>query len=749
MNDSKLNNELYNLAETILNGNHSLSYKMKGFSMYPTLRPGDIGLVEKFGTEEYKVGDIVVFKSNGILVGHRLIEINIENGERIYITRGDKSPRNDAPFRNEDLLGKITSFERKNRKIKINSPLSKMRKFSVLHFHKHTLNIYNFMLRNENRINSLFSNLRSIKRNVSIVSKGSEKVFIINAVISVLQGIIPFIIIVCIKSLVDYLSITSTQNIREQLFFISLLIGTALVFLLSAVLSEIKTLYSEKLSQSITRRIYEKLHKKHALLDLSNYENPDKQDKIHRAVQEASFRPIKIMNALLLGIKSIASVLFLIGLFISIKWYLVVILLIAIIPDVFVRLKFSKKLYELKDSQSTKEREMYYYNRILTGFPFAKELKLFGFSDFFLKRFSKVQETLYEQKISLRKSELRLGIFAQIFAVVLIFISLGYVSLLKINGEISIGTVVLFFFAFQRGYSVLNEFFRSITQILEDNTFLKDVIDFLNAPTRAKSISDFIVPFSLNKEIRFENVSFRYESSKRDALKSININIPAGKTVAFVGANGSGKTTLIKLLCGFYEPDSGRILFDGIDSNQIGQKVVCENITAVFQDFALYNIPVFENLGLGDIQKSFNLEKAKEAAKAAGIDDIIETLPNGYHTLLGNLFKGGEELSIGQWQKMAIARAFYRNSSLILMDEPSSALDANSEMQIINSLKDLSQGKTAVIVSHRLTTVQWADLIYFFQDGEVVESGSHNELMALKGSYFALFQTANKQFEES
>ncbi|NDP21251.1 MAG: signal peptidase I [Paludibacter sp.] len=749
MNDSKLNNELYNLAETILNGNHSLSYKMKGFSMYPTLRPGDIGLVEKFGTEEYKVGDIVVFKSNGILVGHRLIEINIENGERIYITRGDKSPRNDAPFRNEDLLGKITSFERKNRKIKINSPLSKMRKFSVLHFHKHTLNIYNFMLRNENRINSLFSNLRSIKRNVSIVSKGSEKVFIINAVISVLQGIIPFIIIVCIKSLVDYLSISSTQNIREQLFFISLLIGTALVFLLSAVLSEIKTLYSEKLSQSITRRIYEKLHKKHALLDLSNYENPDKQDKIHRAVQEASFRPIKIMNALLLGIKSIASVLFLIGLFISIKWYLVVILLIAIIPDVFVRLKFSKKLYELKDSQSTKEREMYYYNRILTGFPFAKELKLFGFSDFFLKRFSKVQETLYEQKISLRKSELRLGIFAQIFAVVLIFISLGYVSLLKINGEISIGTVVLFFFAFQRGYSVLNEFFRSITQILEDNTFLKDVIDFLNAPTRAKSISDFIVPFSLNKEIRFENVSFRYESSKRDALKSININIPAGKTVAFVGANGSGKTTLIKLLCGFYEPDSGRILFDGIDSNQIGQKVVCENITAVFQDFALYNIPVFENLGLGNIQKSFNLEKAKEAAKAAGIDDIIETLPNGYHTLLGNLFKGGEELSIGQWQKMAIARAFYRNSSLILMDEPSSALDANSEMQIINSLKDLSQGKTAVIVSHRLTTVQWADLIYFFQDGEVVESGSHNELMALKGSYFALFQTANKQFEES
>jgi len=215
-----------------------------------------------------------------------------------------------------------------------------------------------------------------------------------------------------------------------------------------------------------------------------------------------------------------------------------------------------------------------------------------------------------------------------------------------------------------------------------------------------------------------------------------------------VGANGSGKTTLIKLLCGFYQPNSGKILFDGVDAGLIGQTTISQNITAVFQDFALYNLPAIYNLGLGDIHSPIDIEKAKKAAQEAGIADIIEHLPDGYNTMLGNLFKGGEELSIGQWQKMAIARAFYRDSPLILMDEPSSALDADAELQIINSLRKLAQDKTAVIISHRLSTVQWADMIYFFHEGEVVESGSHTELMSLKGKYFSLFQTANARIEK-
>ena len=710
--------------------------------MYPTLKPGDIGFIEKCSPEQLKIGDIVVFKSNNLLVGHRLIDMYFDKGVRVFVTKGDKSPNSDAPFTGDELLGRMTSFQRKKNIRKLDSPIKKLQRFTALHFSKYNIPVVDLLLRINGKSGRLTSGFKSIKNNISAVTKHSEKVLLVNVIISILQGVLPFVVIVCIKSLIDNLTGTSAINPEQRTTFILLLVVTALVFLANGILSEVRSYFSEKLSQSVIRCIYEKLHHKHASLDLSHYENHSEQDKIHRAVQEASFRPIKIINELLTGIKSVAAALFLVGLFINIRWYLIVLLTIAIIPGIFVRLKFSRKLYKLKESQSTKEREMYYYNRVLTGFPFAKEMKLFGFFGFFKQRFTNVQENLFEEKIALRKSELWMGIFSQAFAVILIFISLGFVSYLRIKGEISTGTVVLFFFAFQRGYSVLNDFFRSITQILEDNTFLNDFMDFLNMPTASNS-NDQVSAFSLTKGIQVQNVSFRYETSKRDALKSVNLTIPAKKTVAFVGANGSGKTTLIKLLCGFYQPVEGKILFDGVDSTQLGQTKICENITAVFQDFALYNIPAIENLGLGNINTPLHLEKARKAAQAAGIDEVLQNLHDGYNTMLGNLFKGGEELSIGQWQKIAIARAFYRDAPLILMDEPSSALDADAELQIINSLKKLSENKTAVIISHRLSTVQWADIIYFFEEGEVIESGSHTELMSKKGKYYSLFLTVN------
>jgi len=744
MKQEELNNQLFNFAETLLEDDHSLSYKMRGNSMYPTLKPGDIGKVEKCSPQELKVGDIIVFRLNNILIGHRLIKISNENDELVFIAKGDNSPTTDLPFKSDAFLGRLNSFQRENNITHVESLKMKIKRFNALKFPKLSLLFNNLNLRINSYYERFTTGFKSLKQNFALIANQSHKELLTNSIIAFFQGILPFVIIITIKSLIDYLTQTTELDTHQQLIFVSLLVITALVFLVNAILSEINGFYSEKLSQSVTRRIYELLHKKHATLDISHYENPEEQDKIHRAVQEASFRPIKMINELLGAIKSIAAALFLVTIFVSIRWYLVVLLFVAIIPGILVKWKYSQKIYQMKISQSTKEREMYYFNRILTGFPFAKEMKLFGFFGFFLQRFTTAQNKLFKQKLDLRKSELWLAVFAQIFAIALIFISLGYISYLKLSGAISIGTVVLFFFAFQRGYSVLNEFFRSLTQIREDNTFLNDFVAFLNMPTKSNNYKNSQLQFSLNKAIKIEDVSFRYESSKRNALKSINVTIPAGKTVAFVGANGSGKTTLIKLLCGFYQPDSGRILFDNTDATELGQTLVCENITAVFQDFALYNILALENIGLGDNQKALNIDRAKSAAQAAGIDAIIENLPNGYYTLLGNLFKGGEELSIGQWQKMAIARAFYRDSPLILMDEPSSALDAESELQIINSLKKLSRDKTAVIISHRLTTVQWADLIYVFDEGQVLESGTHQELLELKGKYYALFLTTNK-----
>jgi len=742
MKQTDLTNQLLDFAETILDDDHSLSIKMQGYSMYPTLRAGDVGNVQKCVPEDLKIGDIIVFRSNNKLVAHRLIQIKSTKGIRFYLTKGDKNYHFDPPFTDESLVGILKTFTRKNRVIKIDALKMKIQRFNALHLSKISILFFDTILRILFYWQRLKTNLQSIQKNLAFVGKGSKKELTLNIIIAVFQGVLPFLVIVCIKALIDVLTKSTAFNKGEQQYFIFLLVITAAVFLINAILIEIRSYFSEKLSQSVTRRIFSILHKKHASLDLSHYENPAEQDKIHRAVQEASFRPIKILNEFINGIRSIAAALFMLILFVSIKWYLVVLLVASIIPSVFVRLKYSQKRYALKESQSTKEREMYYFNRVLTGFPFAKEMKLFGFSSFFLKRFSGAQDVLFDEKLSLRKTEIRAVIYSEIFAIVLIFISLGYVSLLKINGLISIGTVVLFFFAFQRGYGVLNELFKSFTQLIEDNTFLNDFMAFLTMSSKSADNQLATANFSLQKEIEIKDVSFKYESSKREALSSINIRIPAGKTVAFVGANGSGKTTLIKLLCGFYQPHTGSIMYDGVDALSVGQTKICENITAVFQDFALYNVAAFENIGLGNISAEFDLDRAKQAAKSAGIDHVIEKLPSGYATLLGNLFKTGEELSIGQWQKIAIARAFYRDSALLLMDEPSSALDAISEQQIISSLKELSQDKTAIIISHRLSTVQWADTIYFFDEGKIVESGTHEELLALKAKYYSLYKSS-------
>lgn len=727
----------------LLNDHHSVMFRMQGNSMYPNLRDGDLGLVQKCSPEDLQIGDIVVFRTPDNFVAHRLVKILQKDDKTFFIARGDKNMSPDSPFSAEKLSGKITGFKREE---KLKTVRGKGVRTFFLHFRYLLIPFYNLILRLKSYNRRLKDNLKSLTENVKVIGEKSGKVFLPNAFIAMLQGVMPFLLIVCIKLLVDALTgietgvkaEAGTANSGLWTNALPLLVLTAVVFLLNALIMVVRGYFSEKLFHSVTHQTYRMLHQKHAALDLEYYENPQLQDKIHRAVQEAGFRPIKIMNELLSLIKSAASVIVMLVLFLSFKWYLVALLVLAILPGVYIRLRYSGKRYRLKESQSPAEREMSYFNRILTGFPFAKELRLFGFSDFFLHRFSKIEGNLHKENIHLQRSEMWANIYANVFAIVLIFVTLAYVAYLKATGLISIGRVVLFFFIFQRGFSVLNETFHSMAQLLEDNTFLNDFVDFLKLPVQKKK--NHAGPFHLENGITVKDVSFRYPTSKRKALSNVSLRIPAGKTVAFAGANGSGKTTMIKLLCGFYKPRDGEIRYDSQTISEIGEVQLRKHITAVFQDFALYNVPALENIALGNILEKVSEEKVHKAAQAAGIADVLELLPESYKTMLGPLFKYGEELSIGQWQKIAIARAFYREAPVLFMDEPSSALDASSEKQLLESMRELTKDKTVVLISHRLSTVQWADQIYFFDRGQVVESGSHEELMGLRGKYYAMFQ---------
>jgi len=741
MKNKDNNSQLHDFVEALLDDALTLEIKMQGYSMFPTLKNGDTAHVEKCTPDKVKRGDILVFKHNGKFIAHRFLKLKNENVHRFFVAKGDSNRHYDPLFNEKELIGKVISAT-KNGKIKsVNSFSQLFRTKLTLLFPTTITEVNNKLLQFQNRIRGVKSKLKNLRTNYKLAATGSGKEIFQNALIAFLQGVLPFVLIICIKWLIDYLTQTTNESTQQLFSFYGLLILTALVFLANGVTTELRGFLGEKLTQSIAKRMYDKVQHKHLSLQLSHLENPTELDKIHRAVQEATYRPVKFINELLTLLKSIASAVFLAGLFLTIKWYLVVMLIVAVIPGVLIRLKFARRFHKLKDTQSPAEREMYYYNRVLTGFPFAKEIKLFHFSSFFASRFKNLQKRLFGERISLRKSEVSWNIASHLFTVLLIFASLAYVSYLKIQGEITIGAVVLFFFAFQRGYSVLSELFKSGTQLLEDTSYLEDVRKFFDIKDSAIQHRSRM---ELKQSIRVENVSFSYETSKREALKNVNITIPAGKTIAIVGANGSGKSTFIKLLCGFYMPTSGEILYDDKSTLSLGQQAISKNMAAVFQDFALYNVSAMQNIALGNIDEKPDLDKITEAAKAAGIHEVLQNLPNGYHTILGNIFNGGEELSMGQWQKLAVARAFYRNAELLIMDEPSSALDVYSETQIMDSLRKMAENKTAIIISHRLTSVQWADEIYLFDKGEIIEHGTHDELIALKANYYKLYQATRK-----
>ncbi|MDM7912219.1 MAG: ABC transporter ATP-binding protein, partial [Methanotrichaceae archaeon] len=363
-------------------------------------------------------------------------------------------------------------------------------------------------------------------------------------------------------------------------------------------------------------------------------------------------------------------------------------------------------------------------------------------------RYTALRQQLRKEKLDLSVRKSKANLAAQAIEAIAIFGSLAFLAMEGMKGNITIGDITMYFGALVQGKAVIGSLLSSLTGLYEDRLFITNLYDFLDLePNIKEPLNPAKVHKPIEKGITFEGVSFSYPGSSSVTLNDVNMNIKPGQVIALVGSNGSGKTTLIKLLCRLYDPQKGKITIDGVDLTDLKISDLRREISVVFQDYARYDLSLAENIWLGSADGPLDMGKVEKAAKNSGADKVVRRLDAGYETPLGKWFDNGTDLSIGEWQKVALARAFIRDSQIIIMDEPTSSLDPKAEAEVFAKFKELAKGKTAIVIGHRLSTVRMADCIYLLNGGHIVEKGTHEELMALKGEYAQLFEIQSVNYK--
>ncbi len=504
---------------------------------------------------------------------------------------------------------------------------------------------------------------------------------------------------------------------------------TRAISLVDSVLTE---LHSNTVSMELMRHA--------ASLDLRHFESSEYQDRLERARRQAAGR-----NALLAQIfgqgQSIVTIVSLAaGLLVYAPW-LILLLLVSFVPSVISEAKFNTRSYYLNRMRSPERRELEYLRYIGASAETAKEIKLFGLGTFLVGRFKRLADTIMRDN---RRLATQRAIWGGLFSAISSLAYYGayaYIVWRTVEGQFSLGDLAFLSGSFLRLNGLFGQMLIGVTNIAGQSLYLDDLFSFFDIkPTIQLSPNPKPFPQPIREGIVFENVGFRYPDTERWAVRGLNFSLKAGEALALVGENGAGKTTIVKLLTRLYDSDEGRILVDGVDIRDIDILDLRTHIGVIFQDFIRYSFTAAENIGVGRMEDELDRERVRAAAEQSLAADVIDKLPLGYDQPLGKLFANGRDLSGGEWQKVAIARAYMREAELIILDEPTAALDAKAEAEVFQRFKGLAKGKTAVLISHRFSTVRMADRILVLSGGRIIESGSHEELIAERGVYADLFE---------
>ena len=589
-----------------------------------------------------------------------------------------------------------------------------------------------------------------LDRALRLVWRSSPGWTMANFSLVLLQGLLPLITLYLLKLIVDGVTTGLAAPDKSTAFgkVILWVVLAGLAALVGALCRSLAEIVRETQGQVVTDYVSDVIHAKSVEVDLQYYEDPKYYDTLHRAQQDAAFRPLQILTGLMQVGQNLITLVALAGLLVAFHWAVAVILFAATIPGVGVRLKYAGRLYSWQRQRTQTEREAYYLHFMLTEGGHAKEIRLFALGALFRKWFSQLRQRLREERLRITTRRSLAELVAKGSGILAIFGTLAFISYQTLQGRITLGDMVMYFGAFQRAQGTLQDLLNSLTSLYEDNLFLSNLSEFLElSPQVAEPANPWPFPQPIQKEgLQFHQVSFHYPTGTEMVLKEVNLTISPGSVVAIVGENGSGKTTLIKLLCRLYDPTKGRITIDGIDLQDFALADLRRHLSVIFQDYRQYNLSARQNIWLGDTALSPQDDRVVDAAKRSGAHRFITRLPRGYDTILGHWFEEEGELSTGQWQKVALARAFLRESPIVILDEPTSWMDAQSEYNVFKNFKQFFSGRMALIISHRFSTVRLADYIYVLSAGAIIESGTHHELLHQGGTYAQLFELQSRSF---
>lgn len=600
----------------------------------------------------------------------------------------------------------------------------------------------------------VFSALKSLHldRAVRLVWSSARGWTLINIALIVVQGVLPLAALFALRGAVNAVTAgvaaaDKAAALRPAFGWVAFAGGVAL---LTALARSAADYAAQAQTQIITDRVADILHEKSIAVDLAYYENPSYYNTLHRAQEEAPYRPNSIFTGLIGLAQNSLSLLGVVALLFSHNWLVGLVLFAVALPGTAARFWFSRRLYEYEENQSEAERRAWYYHWMMVDPNHAREVRLFDLGGLFRTRFRNLRADLRAGRLALARRRSISDFAAQTLAALAVFGTFAFIVFETIDGEVSLGSLMMYFLGFQSGMSFLQNVLYSIAQLYEDNLFLTNFYQFLDLqPGVTAPPKPAPVPAPLREGVVFRGVRFHYPAGTEPVLQGIDLSLAPGQVIALVGENGAGKTTLVKLLARLYDPTGGRITVDGVDLRALDPVAWRRRISVVLQDYAHYHLTAWENIWLGDAQTEPDTARIRRAAQLSGADALISQLSAGYDTHLGSWFSEARELSTGEWQMMAIARAFYRSADILVLDEPSSALDALAEADLFRRFRALLHGRSAILISHRFSTVQMADYIYVLDSGGVIEQGTHSKLLALGGHYARMYTAQAQPYQSS